>query len=128
MCQIMYIKGFIYFEIYCNTLCTSEYYDNFKKFCPLHTVRLTVFLALETSTELVYSRIHFYCIYLHWRKSRLPTHTNQDPRANSETFCSQWGRKKILNQPAVALTTSSKGIVELNLPFINNAWLRTDNL
>lgn len=38
------------------------------------------------------------------------------------------GGKKILNQPAVALTTSSKGIVELILPFNNNAWLRTDNL
>lgn len=38
------------------------------------------------------------------------------------------GEEVITNQPVVALTTSNKEIVELILPFINNAWLHTDNL
>jgi len=47
---------------------------------------------------------------------------------NEEIFYCYRGKKVLTNQPAVALTTSNKEIVELILPFINNAWLCTDNL
>lgn len=48
---------------------------------------------------------------------------------NEETFyCQKDGGGLLTNQPAVALTASNKEIAELILLFINNAWLRTDNL
>lgn len=76
---------------------------------------------------------HFYWIYFYWKKTSFHTHTNQDSGANSELKTKRHFTAKkmgglLTNQPAVALTASNKEIAELILLFINNAWLRTDNL